>query len=185
VVRGELAAAREAYQRVARACAEIADELAISGDGEIDDFVARLRALAATAPETAPESPHTADPAPARVEASPEHMGDADGAVAYWRAEISEILAAWLGEEQRTGWQRLASDVAEQIIRDLDIANMAAERDRLRAEAAMLRARVREWEAVHADLAARCDSGDIPIRLGERYSLAVLREIDRLRAERD
>jgi len=143
------------------------------------------RMLTATAPETGPESPHTADPAPERVEASTDHLGDADGAVAYWHTEISEILADWLTEEQRTGWQRLASDVAEQIISDLGIAGMAAERDRLRTEAAVLRARVREWEAVHADLAARCDSGDIPIRLGERYSLAVLREIDRLRTERD
>ena len=57
-----------------------------------------------------------------------------------------------------------------------------AEIDRLRTEVKQLRARVREWEAVNADLAARCDSGDIPIRLGERYSQAVLREIDRLRA---
>ena len=91
------------------------------------------------------------------------------------------LTPAWC----RTQLQRLSIAASEQYglrWRDYDVVGaVIAEIDRLRTEVKHLSARVREWEAVNADLAARCDSGDIPIRLGERYSQAVLREIDRLR----
>lgn len=139
--------------------------------GEAD----RAQALAATAPETAPKSPHSQDHTQVRGDSRTEASAGSDG--------------PWSDAWCRTQLQRLSIAASEQYglrWRDYDVVGaVIAEIDRLRTEAKRLSARVREWEAVNADLAARCDSGDIPIRLGERYSQAVLREIDRLRTERD
>jgi len=95
------------------------------------------------------------------------------------RTEAAMLRAEreWLADRARR------MGIAEAIIAAHGPAHaVSAEAGRLRAEVKRLSARVREWEAVNADLAARCDSGDISIRPGERYSQAVLREIDRLRA---
>jgi len=131
--------------------------------GHLRDML--LRALATTAPETGPTAPQTDEQTQVRGDSRTEASAGADG--------------PWSDAWCRTQLQRLSIAASEQYglrWRDYDVVGAVIE------ELATLHARNREWEQTLGDLAARCDSGDIPIRLGERYSVAVLREIDRLRA---
>lgn len=169
-LRTELAAAREAYQRPAEARQQRdqATEALIQAETERDEAWDRLSNLV---DELASALEMSGTPDDHEIIREARAFGQLRVELAALRAERE-----WLADRARQ------MGIADAIIATYGPAHaVSAEAGRLRAEVKRLSARVREWEAVHADLAARCDSGDIPTRLGERYSQAVLREIDRLR----